>query len=198
MVETLWRQCQALDHGGVLFSVSAARKRTGQGGEEEDEAGHLSQRNQAPITSAKHQIEMSVRGLVGVKVSFPEHTSLGIFTPLNQFRVWCAYITRHPWFDDFILLCILITTVTLVFVERPDDNYIAAQCGNPITPGGDDFVLDCSEFASPGQIENINCPRNKDDEMFGAKFPACGQPDEPACCAKRRQARDACLSPKVL
>lgn len=191
MVEVLWRQCHAVGNGGVIFSVRAARERAWQ--QDEEDGAPSSQRDRGPIMDAKHQIEMSVRGLVGVKVSFPEHNSLGVFTPLNQFRVWCAYVVRHAWFDNFILLCILITTVTLVFVEMPDDVYIAAQCGNPITPGGDDYVLDCSEFAIPGQIGNINCPRNKDHDMFGKVYPACGQPDEPACCAKRRQARDACL-----
>lgn len=187
LVDELMLSCYSLPSAGVLFMLNSTTARCQKSERSESENDEEVDQNRAmPVTN---QIEVSVRGLPGRRVAFPQHNSLGIFSPLNQFRVWCAYIVRNPYFDNFILLSILVTTMTLVFVEYPDDKYIADQCPHPDFPLGGSAVLDCSGWAIPGQIGNINCPRDKEDAMFGKVYPACGQADEPACCGKLRQVR---------
>eukprot|EP00960_Hanusia_phi_P041825 755164-Hanusia_phi.AAC.7 len=107
------------------------------------------------------------------------HRSFFILPRKHPIRVFVAFCIQNPIFETFILLCILITSVTLL-IESPDASFIAAAC--PMPPE----QLDCRGSAAiPGQTVNINCPRNALDTNFGKLWQPCNATsgDIPPCCA---------------
>lgn len=48
----------------------------------------------------------------------PNYSSFFIFGPKNRFRLFCYRIIRHSLFDNFILICIMISSAMLA-VEDP-------------------------------------------------------------------------------
>jgi hypothetical protein len=127
------------------------------------------------------EVEVPVFGFAGKAVAVPEHHSFGFFKPMNPMRRLIAYFVRHPIFENMILICIFITTTTLVFVEKPEDTLVTTHCPNPPEQ------LDCSGVLEsyPGHTGNINCPRYPDNPMFGKLFEACDSKNRdqvPPCC----------------
>lgn len=112
--------------------------------------------------------------LVQVKIAH-RHKSLGLLGPKSTLRLCAAYVVHHPYFDRFIILCILATSATLIW-EQPDD-WIRGSASNCPVVG-----LDCSGASFPGHTV-INCERNAQDANFGRVHSACGTPEENGCCA---------------
>ena len=115
-------------------------------------------------------------------VRIPNHRSLGIFTPSNPVRIFCAWLSHAPLFDKLILLCILISSCTLAIeADTPRLNIHARHC--PLEG------LDCSGRL-PGQLtssqEDYVCPRSTGEEGFGEVYGPCGSATEAPCCQFKR------------
>jgi hypothetical protein len=189
LANALMRKCYSHESGGCTListeiqraAASATRRRQTENLESEA----------TPVLDAD-LIEVSVRP--GKRITIPDHNSLLIFTPLNTFRIWCSWIVHHPIVDNFILVCILITTITLVLVETPHDVISTDEAECPPPP----LFLDCTGPDSnyPGHIGFINCPRTKDHPMFGKAFEACDSQNAqnvPDCCAKLTKVKNLLL-----
>mmetsp|Transcript_14436 Transcript_14436/g.35315 ORF Transcript_14436/g.35315 Transcript_14436/m.35315 type:complete len:906 (-) Transcript_14436:124-2841(-) len=107
-------------------------------------------------------------------VRIPDHTAFFLLKPKHPFRVAVAAVVQHPVFESFILISIIITSVTLL-IERPEWTVQANSCPNPPA------YLDCLGLP-PGQTTQVNCPRHVDDPLFGKVWGVCGSDDEPDCC----------------
>jgi hypothetical protein len=132
---------------------------------------------EGPTDSEAH-LYMHVRGFKG-KIKVPHGRSFFVLHRTNPVRMYCAALVQHPVFENLILLCIIVTTVTLLF-ERPDDTIITDAC--PRAPS----YLNCSGLGV-GHVDSINCPNNAGDENFGQVYRPCGPDDgsgrpEPSCC----------------
>lgn len=100
-----------------------------------------------------------------------------IFSSQNRFRTMAGRLVYSPIFENFILICILITTVTLI-LERPDDIIIGDAC--PKAPS----FLNCSGLPL-GQTSEINCARDLTDPNFGRVWESCDSKNKdmvPPCC----------------
>ena len=180
MVDHLMVKCYSHGAGGCTL-VSTKRQREHVEAMQKRSRKHVE--SEAPPMLVANRIKVSVRGFPGKTVSITDHDSFMILSPLNRFRVWCAWIAHSKIFDNFILICILITTITLVFVEAPEDILIAQECPSPPN------VLDCTgpDTNYAGHVGNINCPRETGHAMFGKKFEACDSQNSesvPECCAQ--------------
>lgn len=98
-------------------------------------------------------------------VRMPDHKAFHLLPTGNPFRVVVAACVQHPFFQNFILLSILITSITLL-IEEPTDSFVADDCPRP------PMFLNCSGLAA-GQTSEINCPRFEDEEDFGRVWDAC-------------------------
>lgn len=99
-------------------------------------------------------------------------------TSRNPFRKLLAKVVYHPIFENFVLVCILVTTVTLI-LERPDDTIIRDACPDPPN------FLNCSGLP-PGQTREINCARDAKDPDFGKVWESCDSKNSdmvPPCCS---------------
>ena len=61
--------------------------------------------------------KFSLKMILQIKVPL-EGRSLGVFRPMNKFRVLCSTISQHWLFSLFILVIILATTI-FVALESP-------------------------------------------------------------------------------
>jgi hypothetical protein len=180
LANALMRKCYSHASGGCTL-ISTEFKRAAESATRKRQSENLE--SEATPVLDEDLIEVSV--WPGKRIRIPDHNSFLIFTPLNRFRMWCSWIVHHPIVDNFILVCIMITTITLVLVETPEDMIITDPTECPSSP---DF-LDCSGPDSnyPGHVGLINCPRTKNHPMFGKAFEACDSPNAqnvPDCCAK--------------
>lgn len=98
-------------------------------------------------------------------VRMPDHKAFYLLSARNPFRVVVAACVQHPFFQNFILLSILITSITLL-IEEPTDSFVADDCPRP------PMFLNCSGLAA-GQTSEINCPRSEDEKDFGRVWDAC-------------------------
>lgn len=121
-------------------------------------------------------------------VFLPNHNSCGVLSPKNSFRLLLAYVLHKGLFDKFILVCILISSITLLI-----------EAANPTMSvmGTVEFCpmdgLDCRGYllgnvSSPNTPEDYLCPAGHimGDPFFGAKYGECGSDTEHACCSLTR------------
>ena len=128
-----------------------------------------------PSVLIGHAASIKVRGF-DKPVLIPEHRAFGFLRQTNAFRMLCAAAIKHRYAENFIFLCIFITTVTLL-IERPDDTIVAAAC--PVAPS----YLNCSGL-EPGQVANVNCPRTPREDDWGRVYAPCTAPESERapCC----------------
>ena len=113
-----------------------------------------------------------------VHVHMPQHNALGLLGPQSPIRLSLAFLVHHPYFDNFIIACILASSALLIW-EQPYD-WIVGSASNCPAEG-----LDCSAAALGGQNFVINCERGTPE--FGKVFGPCGSPEENACCETVRK-----------
>eukprot|EP00286_Rhodomonas_abbreviata_P000788 CAMPEP_0181288586 /NCGR_PEP_ID=MMETSP1101-20121128/414_1 /TAXON_ID=46948 /ORGANISM="Rhodomonas abbreviata, Strain Caron Lab Isolate" /LENGTH=992 /DNA_ID=CAMNT_0023392723 /DNA_START=425 /DNA_END=3403 /DNA_ORIENTATION=+ len=124
--------------------------------------------------SDMYETEVALKGYTR-HVRFPEYNSLIWLSVNSKLRIWVAFLVHHPLFDNIILLCIFITSVTLL-LERPDDTIIADHCPRPPQ------FLNCTGLP-PGQTEEINCGRDEKEPDFGRTWAPCDADEGyPPCC----------------
>ena len=108
---------------------------------------------------------------------YPAKKSFGLFAADNPVRILAGSICQHNLFENvFILLCILTTTILLLF-ENPEWGIVSLSCPRP--PEN----LDCSGL-SPGH-EVTNCEYNAGHPDFGRVWKPCNHPDSAQvapCC----------------
>ncbi len=111
----------------------------------------------------------------------PDHTSFFVMGTKNPVRVATAVIVRNHAVEMFILILILVSSVTLM-IERPDDVILSDDSNCPSPP----YFLNCSGPASVlGQTVQINCPR-KESPLLGKIYQPCDSAmknEVPPCCA---------------
>uniref|UniRef100_A0A6T8D018 Ion transport domain-containing protein n=1 Tax=Cryptomonas curvata TaxID=233186 RepID=A0A6T8D018_9CRYP len=124
--------------------------------------------------------EVQFRGRA-LPFTVPDHTSFFVMGTKNPVRVAAAVIVRNYAVEMFILLLILVSSVTLM-IERPDDVILSDDSNCPSPPS----FLNCSGLAAVlGQTAEINCPR-KESPLFGKIYQPCDSAmknDVPPCCA---------------
>ncbi len=119
-----------------------------------------------------------VMGYLGKPLTYPADKSFGVFATDNPVRILAGSICQHSLFDHvFILLCILITTILLLF-EKPEWSLVSSTCPRP--PEN----LDCSGL-SPGH-EITNCQYHARHPDFGRVWKPCNhtEPGEVAPCCR--------------
>ena len=124
--------------------------------------------------------EVKFRGRA-LPFTVPDHTSFFVMGTKNPVRVAAAVIVRNYAVEMFILLLILVSSVTLM-IERPDDVIVSDDSNCPSPPS----FLNCSGLAAVlGQTVRINCPR-KETPLLGKIYQPCDSAlknDIPPCCA---------------
>jgi len=109
-----------------------------------------------------------------VELNIPRHKALGILGVDNVLRKCLSFLVHHAVFENFIIICIFCSSITLI-IEVPDDWIVGSAHHCPSTG------LDCSNATLPGHTI-INCERHANSPDFGRVFPACGMPGAHACC----------------
>jgi hypothetical protein len=111
----------------------------------------------------------------------PDHNSFFVMSTRNPVRVAAAVIVRNYAVEMFVLLLILVSSITLM-IERPDDIILSDESNCPSPPS----VLNCSGLAAVlGQTVQVNCPR-KEGPLLGKIYQPCDsalKKDVPSCCA---------------
>jgi hypothetical protein len=154
--------CQ--DQSSGLCSVDTFQEQGAEGKE-----GKLGKNSSSSL--AKRQ------GYLGKEVKYADVRSFFIFAPSNPARIFASSICQHPVFDSIILLCILITTILLLF-ERPEWGVIQSGCPRPPQH------LDCSGL-HPGH-EVLNCEAESSHPDFGKVWEPCDASEptlRPPCCS---------------
>ncbi len=103
--------------------------------------------------------------------------TLCLVSSRNQIRAFLGKIIYSPIFENAILVCILVTTVTLI-LEQPDDFFVGDACPEP------PLFLNCSGLP-PGQMTELNCARESTDPGFDKVWESCDSANSdmvPPCC----------------
>ena len=121
---------------------------------------------------------VAVKGYLGKHqtLKYPGNKSFFVVSANNPIRIFMGSICQHPVFDWMILLCILITTLLLLF-ENPVWSVVQQDCPRPPN------ALDCSGLSPGHQV--MNCETEKTHPYFGRVWKACDDPnpgDHPPCC----------------
>ena len=112
----------------------------------------------------------------GHKVPVSNHKAFGFIPRTNPVRVVIAFVVRHTFFDNAILCCIFISSLTLM-IERPLDSIVSQESQCPSPPG----FVDCKGL-QPGQIQLVTCPQEVTDDDWNRTYGVCGSADEHPCC----------------
>jgi len=113
----------------------------------------------------------------GRHIKIPDHKAFFFLPRDNSVRVAIAAVTQHPFFDNAILIGIILTSITLA-IEQPDWTIRASACPKP------PMRLDCSGL-EPGQFTLSECPRSATDDDWGKVFEPCDSTNLdmiPPCC----------------
>ncbi|KAM3173934.1 hypothetical protein ACTXT7_011589 [Hymenolepis weldensis] len=73
-----------------------------EGGEKSESSSEFSDEHHGSIENLQPNIK-----------PIPEASSFFIFGPRNPFRVFCHYICNHPYFNNIVLICILVSSAML-------------------------------------------------------------------------------------